>query len=496
MAQALWTLEGRKLAVSTRMVTSVLCVVLSVNAAGDSGVTFGVSDAPFDVGRTFRVTRNDASYVNDGNSRAETSGAANAFSHANTVPLPSLLGQNPQMDRPSVGREGHANILSKLRLDVESPSLLDCLSPVTMFSLIVNVLLILVWLVTTFFRPLETACNGIKPKLPKHEEHAHLFKHVVHNDDDEFLLRRVERLASSCLPITVLKSPSTGQSWLRKHQRRFLVVLPRVDIRGDGSATSRLAEWRTGFLGWWEAKSDYSNWCRNGKPAPKGSIRTLDIDDFVLVSDVEVSLTHRADAGTKVMLIKFEDAAECKPWVSALRSLLKLLSPSPPQDVEQQLASLAESGFDDRGDSTLVMADSYAYTLANGLHCELTGWTHTKTYAKGFVSIGPHAPQAVVSDLMPGATYAYNVYQLATDFADDTALLSVNGGPGISVTSSTSEEPSATGTAVASVDGRITFVFTPQGKQVHLSGLALARKPVELRAEVGDLPGNFPQRCG
>eukprot|EP00927_Polykrikos_kofoidii_P076343 TRINITY_DN7329_c0_g2_i1.p1 TRINITY_DN7329_c0_g2~~TRINITY_DN7329_c0_g2_i1.p1 ORF type:complete len:513 (-),score=56.71 TRINITY_DN7329_c0_g2_i1:43-1581(-) len=472
-------MDRLKLDVSARMMILWLCLGLSVFSADGSGVAVGVTGthAAFETGRTFRVTSNDASYVGDGNSWTETSAAIKARSHGEIDPLPSRPVQQQQMDRSQFGLMGDAQTVSKIGL-VVWPILMECLSPLTVFSLIANVVLVMVVLMIMLFRPLENIMNTIPPELPK-QELPPLFKPPVPKEsEDDFLLRRVERLASSRLQITVWKTPSSGQSWLGKNQSRFLAVLPSVDLRSDGSAASRLAEWRTGFLGWWETKSDFSNWCRNGKPAPRGSFYTLDIVKIIVISDVEASLTHKTDGGTTVMFVRFDNAADSKAWVCALQSLLRLLPTSLSGAFDHPLASLAESCFDDRGDSTLVVTNSYAYTLANGLHCELTGWTHTRTYAKGFVSKGPQAARAVVSDLVPGATYMYNVYQWASLFGD-SACLSVNGGPRITVTASASEDPSASGTAVASAKGSITFVFIRQGRQVHLSGLALVRRPAD-----------------
>ena len=142
----------------------------------------------------------------------------------------------------------------------------------------------------------------------------------------------------------------------------------------------------------------------------------------------------------------------------------------------EPLSTLAENNFNDRGSSTLSTSSTYSYTLANGYSCALTGWTHTRPYAKGFLRNIPGTGQAVVSGLIKGQHYSYKVYQYASLLAS-TNPLSVNGIAQADTTSSASDEATATGSAAADAAGSITFAFTRQSDHVHMSGLAIARLP-------------------
>ena len=51
--------------------------------------------------------------------------------------------------------------------------------------------------------------------------------------------------------------------------------------------------------------------------------------------------------------------------------------------VGEQLSTLAQSNFNDRGDSSVSPTTVYMYTLSNGYACALRGWTNTRAYAKG-----------------------------------------------------------------------------------------------------------------
>merc|ERR1712232_943514 len=134
--------------------------------------------------------------------------------------------------------------------------------------------------------------------------------------------------------------------------------------------------------------------------------------------------------------------------------------------VAETLSTLAENNFNDRGSSDLSSSTTYSYTLANGYPCALTDWTHTRDYAKGFLRNAEGTAQAVVHGLQPGQTYAYKVYQYASDLAGTNGL-SVNGVAKPDTTSSASDEPTAEGTVEADSQCSITFLFTRKSHQVH-----------------------------
>ncbi|CAJ1414630.1 unnamed protein product [Effrenium voratum] len=141
--------------------------------------------------------------------------------------------------------------------------------------------------------------------------------------------------------------------------------------------------------------------------------------------------------------------------------------------VDEYLTTLDENHFNDRKDSTLSMSGSYTYRLGNGYPCVLTGWTHTRTYAHGFLRNKPGLGLAVVSGLEPGAEYAWRVYQYAARFAGKNELI-VNGDSKGQTTSSKAALPRL-GFAQADAHGKITFAFRRQSTHVQLSGLAVGR---------------------
>ena len=138
------------------------------------------------------------------------------------------------------------------------------------------------------------------------------------------------------------------------------------------------------------------------------------------------------------------------------------------------LSTLAENNFADRGDSTLSTSITYTYTLANGYTAKLSGWTHTRDYANGFLRNTGGDGVAVVEGLEGGSVYKYKVYQNVKDQYGGGNPLSINGQSKGSPTQGPSDEATAEGIATATTDGKITFTFTKSQGMVVLSGLAIA----------------------
>jgi hypothetical protein len=111
--------------------------------------------------------------------------------------------------------------------------------------------------------------------------------------------------------------------------------------------------------------------------------------------------------------------------------------------------------------------------LSCGFTCKLSGWTHTRDFAKGFLRNTAGTGLAVVEGLTAGAFYYYKIYQFASAHAA-TNSYSVNGVPQGTTTSKASDDATATGTVLADSAGKITFEFSKDGLLVYLSGIALA----------------------
>ena len=137
-----------------------------------------------------------------------------------------------------------------------------------------------------------------------------------------------------------------------------------------------------------------------------------------------------------------------------------------------KLSTLAENNFNDRGDSSLNPGTTYTYKLSCGYTVKLSGWTHARAYAKGFLRNTAGSGKAVVEGLEPGRAYKYGIYQYASAYAG-TNSYRVNGENKGTSTSTQSDAMTASGTAVADASGKLTFVFNKQAPHVHLSGLAV-----------------------
>ena len=77
--------------------------------------------------------------------------------------------------------------------------------------------------------------------------------------------------------------------------------------------------------------------------------------------------------------------------------------------------SLDSSAFELLSDekTNVQTSDTFTHDLANGYTMELTGWTHTRDYAKGYLRNKAGNGLATVSGLQPNRVYHYDVYQYA-----------------------------------------------------------------------------------
>ncbi|CAE7740232.1 bioA [Symbiodinium necroappetens] len=73
----------------------------------------------------------------------------------------------------------------------------------------------------------------------------------------------------------------------------------------------------------------------------------------------------------------------------------------------EPLTTLDEQDFNDRGVSSLDESKKFSYTIGNDYKCTLSGWTHTRPYACGFIRNKPGTAKAVVSGLDPDIAYLW-----------------------------------------------------------------------------------------
>ena len=154
-------------------------------------------------------------------------------------------------------------------------------------------------------------------------------------------------------------------------------------------------------------------------------------------------------------------------WIASPREFLFALC------IDCLSVRFEDNNFNDRGSTDFTEDKSFTYRLPCGYTCTLSGWMYTRTYARGFVRNAAGDGKAVVEGLEPEEVYNYLIYQYASSYAG-TNDYSVNGVLMGSTTSKNGGAPTASGTAVADSDGKITFLFTRLAQHVHLSGIRVS----------------------
>merc|ERR1719285_1460655 len=159
-------------------------------------------------------------------------------------------------------------------------------------------------------------------------------------------------------------------------------------------------------------------------------------------------------------------------------------------------STLAENNFNDRGDSGLDWRSTYTYTLYNGYRVDLSGWTQTRTYAKGFVTNTANtSPQAIVSGLESNTDYSYIIYQYASasGFADQNGF-TAPGASEIMTNTNTDDTPTASGSFTSDENGQAVFTFRKLSNHIHLSAISIANLCVT-RDDCNDWPYGTPGYC-
>ncbi|CAE7298256.1 unnamed protein product, partial [Symbiodinium sp. CCMP2456] len=146
-------------------------------------------------------------------------------------------------------------------------------------------------------------------------------------------------------------------------------------------------------------------------------------------------------------------------------------------EASEHLAPETEKNFDSWGNQHLddVSHQTFEVDLANGYKADLTGWPHTRDYARGFLTNKHGVSTAVVKGLTPAAQYLYQIYMVheRTDWAGE-AKVSVNHGVQGTCRANSLNEAMFSGVAVASPRGEINFEFERVSVHLDLSGIAIA----------------------
>jgi len=137
-------------------------------------------------------------------------------------------------------------------------------------------------------------------------------------------------------------------------------------------------------------------------------------------------------------------------------------------------SSLAENNFDNRGDTSLNWQTTYEYTLYNGYLAKLSGWTHTKNYAKGFSTNKANTnPQIIITGLEPDQNYLYKIYQYASSWQTQTGF-TAPGANEIFTDQQENVDPTASGSFISDANGEALFQFRRRSAHVHLSAISIA----------------------
>ena len=127
-------------------------------------------------------------------------------------------------------------------------------------------------------------------------------------------------------------------------------------------------------------------------------------------------------------------------------------------ETSEHVAQETEKNFDFWANQALdhVEAQTFEVDLANGYKADLTGWPHTRDYARGFLTNKDGVSTAVVKGLTPAAQYLYQIYMVheRVDWAGQ-AKVSVNHGVQGRCNPHHDNEAAFSGVAVASPRGRI-----------------------------------------
>ena len=105
------------------------------------------------------------------------------------------------------------------------------------------------------------------------------------------------------------------------------------------------------------------------------------------------------------------------------------------------------NSFDGSADASGLISTTFTDS-SNGYAISLTGWTHIRSYAKGYLRNIDGTAQATVSGLTPGVTYFYKVFQYNVGHGgayQGQNGLSVNGQDLSPTTTGASLDPTAQG---------------------------------------------------
>ena len=146
-------------------------------------------------------------------------------------------------------------------------------------------------------------------------------------------------------------------------------------------------------------------------------------------------------------------------------------------EVSEHLATESQSNFDAWGVQDLdgQQSKTFEVDLANGYKAELSGWAHTRYYARGFLRNLNGKATAVVKGLTPAAQYIYQLYMVhELPNWQGEGEISVNHGVEARTIQNHMSEAYFSGVAAATPRGEINFEMERIAPHFDLSGIAVA----------------------
>ena len=127
------------------------------------------------------------------------------------------------------------------------------------------------------------------------------------------------------------------------------------------------------------------------------------------------------------------------------------------------------------GELTGIQNNTYNITLSNGIKTRLTGWTHTRIYASGFLRNTSGSAYLTAFDLIPGRSYDFATYSNNTTSGYHIdSYFNINGGSTITVKQRQTKQPTYVGHAIADSNGEIIFNFWRSTTHIQFSGISIS----------------------
>ena len=163
-------------------------------------------------------------------------------------------------------------------------------------------------------------------------------------------------------------------------------------------------------------------------------------------------------------------------------------------EVSEHLATEIQKNFDSfaQPEQNDIASQTFDVPLANGYRADLSGWTHTRQIARGFLKSGDGTATAVVKGLTPAAKYIYQVYMVheISNWAGE-AKISVNHGHNAHVNQVDLNWPVLQGVAEATSAGEINFEFERvTAGHIDLSSIAVAKVGLAFVPKPADPPAH------